>query len=65
MPSRLEKCARGSLINFKIVKCTVLHLGRDNSQHEYRLGSERIETGEGLGDTGERKIGHELEIIES
>ncbi|KFQ67585.1 hypothetical protein N335_00746, partial [Phaethon lepturus] len=41
---RLERRAHVNLMNFNKVKCKVLHLGRDNAKHKYRLGREWIKS---------------------
>ena len=40
---RLERWACVKLIKFNKAKCKVLHMGRDNSKHKYRLGGEWTE----------------------
>ncbi|KAK4819858.1 hypothetical protein QYF61_013430 [Mycteria americana] len=40
---RLERWARANLMKFK-AKCKVLHMGRGNPKHKYRLGREWIES---------------------
>ncbi|GAB0177062.1 cAMP-dependent protein kinase inhibitor alpha [Grus japonensis] len=40
----LERCARANRIKFNKAKCKVLHMGRRNPKHNYRLGSEWIES---------------------
>ncbi|KAK4811348.1 hypothetical protein QYF61_027577 [Mycteria americana] len=39
---RLEEWARANLMKFSKAKCKVLHLGRGNPKHGYRLGDEWI-----------------------
>lgn len=34
----LESCAKGNLMRFNKHNCSVLHLGRNNKLHQYRLG---------------------------
>ncbi|GAB0207463.1 hypothetical protein GRJ2_003212000 [Grus japonensis] len=41
---RLERRARVKLIKFNKAKCKVLHMGRCNPKHNYRLGEEWIES---------------------
>ncbi|GAB0205535.1 mitochondrial enolase superfamily member 1 [Grus japonensis] len=41
---RLERWASASHTKFNKVKCKVLHIGRRNPKHNYRLGEERIES---------------------
>ncbi|GAB0190570.1 hypothetical protein GRJ2_001522300 [Grus japonensis] len=37
---RLERWARANRMNFNKAKCKVLHMGRHNPKHDYRLGEE-------------------------
>ncbi|GAB0203751.1 mitochondrial enolase superfamily member 1 [Grus japonensis] len=41
---RLERWARANHMKFKKAKCKVLHVGRRNPKHSYRLGEEWIES---------------------
>ncbi|GAB0193029.1 mitochondrial enolase superfamily member 1 [Grus japonensis] len=41
---RLERWARTNRMKFNQAKCKVLHVGRRNPKHNYRLGRERIES---------------------
>jgi len=41
---RLERWARANLMEFNKAKCKVLHMGRGNLKHKYRLGREWIES---------------------
>ncbi|GAB0205547.1 cAMP-dependent protein kinase inhibitor alpha [Grus japonensis] len=41
---RLERWARANHTKFNKAKCKVLHIGRRNPKHNYRLGEEWIES---------------------
>ncbi|GAB0187121.1 hypothetical protein GRJ2_001177400 [Grus japonensis] len=41
---RLERCTRANCMKFSKAKCKVLHIGRGNPKHDYRLGEEWIES---------------------
>ncbi|GAB0186884.1 mitochondrial enolase superfamily member 1 [Grus japonensis] len=41
---RLERWAHANCMKFNKAKCKVLHVGRCNSKHDYRLGEEWIES---------------------
>ncbi|GAB0202804.1 mitochondrial enolase superfamily member 1 [Grus japonensis] len=41
---RLERWACENCVNFNKAKCKLLHVGRRNSKHDYRLGEEWIES---------------------
>ncbi|GAB0178195.1 mitochondrial enolase superfamily member 1 [Grus japonensis] len=41
---RLERWARANFMMFSKAKCKVLHVGRHNPKHDYRLGEEWIES---------------------
>ncbi|PKU46279.1 rna-directed dna polymerase from mobile element jockey- hypothetical protein [Limosa lapponica baueri] len=43
-PDRLERWACANLMKFNQAKCKVLHLGRGDPRHKYRLGGEWLES---------------------
>ncbi|GAB0208659.1 cAMP-dependent protein kinase inhibitor alpha [Grus japonensis] len=50
--NRLERWARANCMKFNKAKCKVLHMGRDNPKHSYRLGEEWIESSPEEKDSG-------------
>ncbi|GAB0175989.1 cAMP-dependent protein kinase inhibitor alpha [Grus japonensis] len=40
---RLERWVHVNLMKFNKAKCKVLHMGRDNPKHNYRLGREGVD----------------------
>ncbi|KFQ10153.1 hypothetical protein N330_00863, partial [Leptosomus discolor] len=49
---RLERWAQANLMKFNKVKCKVLHMGRGNPKHGYRLANDCIESSPGEKDLG-------------
>ncbi|GAB0205518.1 mitochondrial enolase superfamily member 1 [Grus japonensis] len=49
---RLERWACANLVKFNKAKCEVLHMGRRNPKHNYRLGGEWIESSPEENDLG-------------
>ena len=43
--SRLEKCTDRNFTKFSKERCKVLHLGRNNPQHQYLLGGAQLQRG--------------------
>ncbi|PKU30946.1 hypothetical protein llap_18751 [Limosa lapponica baueri] len=50
--NRLESCVERNVMKFNKGKCRVLHLGRNNSLHQYRLGAELLESSSAEEDRG-------------
>ncbi|KFV73326.1 hypothetical protein N308_11436, partial [Struthio camelus australis] len=49
---RLERWAERNLMKFHKGKCKVLHLGRNNPMHQYRLGTDLLESSSAEKDLG-------------
>ena len=59
---RLESWAERNLMRFNKGKCRVLHLGRNNARHQYRLGVDLLESScaeRGLGVLVGQQVNHE------
>ncbi|PKU34018.1 rna-directed dna polymerase from mobile element jockey-like [Limosa lapponica baueri] len=56
---RLESCVVRKQMKFNEVKCRVLHLGRNNPMHKYRLGADLQLCRVGPGSPGGQQIDHE------
>jgi len=49
---RLESWVQSNLMKFNTGKCRVLHLGRNNPMHQYRLGADLLESSSAERDLG-------------
>ncbi|GAB0192525.1 cAMP-dependent protein kinase inhibitor alpha [Grus japonensis] len=62
---RLERWARANCMKFNKAKCKVLHVGRHNPEHNYRLSGEWIESSpeeKDLGLLGDKKLNATLSV---
>ncbi|PKU37967.1 rna-directed dna polymerase from mobile element jockey-like [Limosa lapponica baueri] len=51
-PDRLESWAKRNLMKFNKDRCMVLHLGRNNPTHQYRVGADLLESSSADRDLG-------------